>query len=789
MLKKVIVIAAVLCSLLSIAGAEERISDESMLGLRQEEKRSGIYSPQSAAMFYDIACEILEPENVSIQEAREAICMLRAAKELDKSGSSMLRQILEAASVDTRTDYSKFVRSQLYRYISSTSNSELALRAVTYLLSQVNQREERENILSSLYQDLGSSNDQFASQISSYLGILASETADFESAAKHFLNAYNKNPYNVTAFEKLSEVSPDFVTVPLMAPYLRRKITLDPYSLERALDYADYAYQYSLFTIARDTYEYAAEIYEYQNPDEKIPERLFLPWIMSAYNVEYGESNALKIVNRIRRQGSFNLAVEYISIMSEPLSASQRKSRLDTLSETATQMLSTDHEDITPQSLAYFYIFMDPDRRKAEQMAKRAYAQNSESMDVRALYAYTLFESGDINTAEEMVSPMKDYNQIAAYTSALIQYEKDDVAAYLEELKELIAMEPGSFPAQMAFERLESENSEYIPEHDPYALKEMLESNFSDAVVPEFYKPDDIVSTKVSLKGVEFGYGSDLGLDVIISNNGKQPLVITDSSFFRGDIYMRVKISGDIEGIEPVTIRKRVTPVSPIKPDGGTLNIPIELSTEAPRLKSILEDFPQANLDLTFQAYFDPEKDDEGQLVSKIPMAVTTGRRLGVIMNDNLLEKKLENLRSGQAGQKLNTIELLYGLVAERNAADKYGVMYRHKAISQDILEEAFDITLNNEENWQVRLMMLNVLRKAGDRFEASDRFSEELQNPRWPVRLLSLYGLTRLSESYDAESEEVDEFQKVLNWVYQADEQPLVRHLAEIEGAKEVSD
>ncbi|MFI4910530.1 MAG: hypothetical protein ACIAQZ_02555 [Sedimentisphaeraceae bacterium JB056] len=775
MLKKIAVIATISLFSCVLFAAEDRIADSSFSSVLEEKNKIGLYSPQSAETLYNLACEILEPDDVSIQEAKEAVNILRAAEKLDKSINTMLPQILQAASIDSRVDYSKFVRGQLYKYVSATSDAELAMQAVTYLLSKVNNREQREAILKSLSQDLGSSNEQFASQIDTYLGILAAETADFNSAAKHFLDAYNNNAYNVVAFEKLGEVSPDFVTVPLMAPYLRRKITLNPYSLELALDYADYAYQYGLFETARGTYKYASDVYKYQNPDQPIPERVYLPWIMSAYNVEYGEANTLKIVNKIRAQGSFNLAVEYISIMSEPLSASQRKTRLETLSSTAMQMLSTGHPGVNEQGLTYFYAFMNPDKRMAADMAKRAYAKNSDSIDIKSLYAYTLLQSGDINTAEEMVEVMKDYNQIAAYTYALVQFEKSDVAAYLNTLRQIISMEPGSFVAEMAHDRLNAAGSEYIPENDPYALKQLLKSNFLDSAVPEFYKPEDVITTKVSLSGVEFGYGSDLGLYVVISNNGKQPLVITDNSFFRGEIYIKVGIAGDIEGIEPVEIRKRVTPVSPIKPD-GTLCIPINLNTEATRLSKILRDFPQANLNLTFQAYFDPETDYQGQISSKIPMALTSGKRVGVILTKNLIEKKIENLRTGQSGQKLNTIKLISGLIAEQKAAEKYGVLYRHKAIPVEMLEEAFKITFE-EDNWQVKFLMLDVLRNAGTAFDANARYSAALQDPKWPIRLISLYSLSKLPQG--------DDFNNVLNWMYQSDEEELVRKLAEIEGAR----
>lgn len=773
MFNKITLITLTLIGFAVITNAQT--ADPSFSPPPTEGRNIGLYSPQSAETFFNLACEILEPEDVSIQEVKEAVVMMNAAEKLDRSISTMLPQILKAAMIDSRQDYSRLVRSHLYRFVSSTSDSELAMRAVSYLLSKVNTREEREQILQSLIQDLASSNQQFASQLSMSIGVLAAETADFDTASRAFLESYNSNPYNVVAFEKLAEVSPDIVSVAMMGPYLRRKITLNPYSLELALDYADYAYQYELYDIARDTYRYAADVYEYQNPGEAVPERVYLPWIMSAMNVEYGEANALKVVSRIRKQGTFNLAVEYISIMAEPLSASQRRSRLGELSKTALQMLSTGHPAVNEQGLAFFYTFMYEDNRRAADMAKIAYAKDSESIYVRSLYAYTLLQSGDVNTAEEMVQHLHEYNQIAAYTHALIQLEKADTAAALATLRRLITMEPGSFVAKAAGDKLAERGAEYFPENDPEALKQLLNSNFIASVVPEFFKPEETVTTKVSLSGVEFGYGTDLGVNIIISNNGKQPLVITDSSFFKGEIYIRVNITGDIEGIMPIEIRKRVTPVSPIRP-GGTLAIPIRLNVEAAKLSRILNDFPQATLNLSFTAYFDPALSDDGKVTSMIPVANTSCRRLGVMLTEELLDKRIESLQTGQAGQKIHTIRLINGLIAERGAAEKYGVLYKHKAIPQDSFEKAFSLALE-DENWQVRLLILDVLRFTGTSFESHKRFSDGLLEEQWPIRLLSLYCLSKLPQN--------DDFEQVINWMNQSDEEQLVRTLAQLQSAR----
>jgi HEAT repeat protein len=71
---------------------------------------------------------------------------------------------------------------------------------------------------------------------------------------------------------------------------------------------------------------------------------------------------------------------------------------------------------------------------------------------------------------------------------------------------------------------------------------------------------------------------------------------------------------------------------------------------------------------------------------------------------------------------------------------------------------------------------MLDVLRNAGETFEAQEKFSAALQDTQWPIRMISLYGLSNLSQGED--------FQKVLNWMYQSDEQELIRELAAVEGA-----
>ena len=735
----------------------------------QAEKLDSIYSPQTAQTFYDIACDILEPEYVSVKEAKEAIILMKAAVRLDKTINVMLPQLLKAVAIDKEEDYSDLVKNMLYRYVTSTSDSELAMRGVAYLLSQADTRERREQILDAFNRDIGSTNEQFSSLLSTYLGSLIAETGDFAEASKHLKLAYEKDPYNIIAFEKLAEIEPEYVTVANLGPYLRRKIILDPYSLELVLDFADYAFKYGLFNVARDTYEYAANAFVYQNIGQKVPERVYMPWVISAYNVEHGEATCLKIINRIRQQGDFNLLVEYVAIMSEPLSRSERKSKLSMLADTGEKMLQSGNGLVSEEQLAFFYFFLDKDNAKGAQMAKRAYARSTNSVDVKALYAYSLLQAGDVTSAAEIVEGLKAYNQIAAYTYAMIQFAINDDNACTSVLRALIEMEPGSFIAEKAFEQLDEKDSTYVPAYDAYSLNQTLENNFVDSVVPVFYRPEDVITTKLSLNGVEFSYGTNLGLYIIITNNGKQPLVINDNAFFKGNIYVKAKVVGDIEGVRPIDIVKKITPVSPVRP-GGTLCVPIDIQTEAPLLGRILEQFPQANIVFTFQAYFDPFLSEGGELSSKIVPAITTAKRLGVVLSEDLLKTRLEALTQGYAGQKINTLRLLNGLVAERQAAKRYGVLYKRKVFSDEVLNEAFKTSLD-DMNWQVKFLMLDVLRSADQSFDAKKKFSDALDDDQWPIRLLAIYSLTNIPQS--------DDFQKVVDWMYQADEEQLVREIA----------
>jgi tetratricopeptide (TPR) repeat protein len=740
----------------------------------EAEKLDSIYSPQTAQTFFDIACDILEPEYVNVKEAREAIILIKAAQKLDKTMNIMLPQMLKAVNIDQEMDYSDDVKQMLYRYVTGTSDSEMAMQGIRYLLSKAPTRERREQILDAFNKDIGSTNDQFSSQLSTYLGSLIAETGNFDEAVKHFKIAYEKDPYNVVAFERIAEVAPEYVTVYSTGPYLRKKIILDPYSLEIVLDFADYCFKHGLFNVARDTYGYAADAFVYENPDKNIPERVYLPWVLSAYNVEHGEANCLKIINRIRGQGDFNIVVEYISLMSEPLSRSERRNRLTELSTIAEQMLQGGNPYVTEEQLAYFYFFLDKNTSRGVEMAKRAYARNTKSVDVQSLYGYSLLESGDVASALEIVEPLRNYNQIASYTYALAQFSMEQDNEACRTLRDLIEMEPGSLLAEKAFEQLADHNSTYVSSYDTYLLYQNLENSFQDSVTPVFYKPEDVITTKLSLSGVEFSYGADLSLYIIITNNGKQPLVINDNAFFKGNIDVKVKIVGDIDGIKPIEIKKKITPVSPVRP-GGTLCVPIYINSEAPMLGRILQQFPQANLVITFQAYFDPFESESGELTSKILPATTTAKRLGVVLTEELLAQRLDALNKGYAGQKINTLRLLDGLVAEKLAAKKYGVVYRRNPFPDSALSKAFDMSID-DMNWQVKFLMLNVLRGADQSFDAKLKFSGALDDDEWPIRLLSLYALTNIPQS--------DDFQKVLDWMYQADEEELIRQMALISGA-----
>jgi hypothetical protein len=197
-----------------------------------------LFSPLVSQPFYEIAFELASSEQLTESQAREAIVLLIAAKNLDTKTSYTIPDMIKLICRYPRQEYTELMRNLLANYLDSSADLEIVRKAVQYLLEQLNSREEREKLLRELLTTLGNKNAFVSSELFTLLGLLAAEKADFQDAQSHFMQAYKDNKYNRLAFEKLTELAPEQIVPAIYLEHLRLGLSENPMNLEAAVNFA-----------------------------------------------------------------------------------------------------------------------------------------------------------------------------------------------------------------------------------------------------------------------------------------------------------------------------------------------------------------------------------------------------------------------------------------------------------------------------------------------------------------------------------------------------------------------
>jgi len=688
-------------------------------------------------------------------------------------------------------DYSELVYQSVMKYVDESADLEVTKKAVWYLLEQLNSREQREKLLETLLRNLGGKNPSLDSELATELGLLKLETAD-PNAARYFMNAYNNNKYNRLAFAEMDELVPEQIEPAMHLEHLRLELGKNPIALEAALAFAQYAEKLQLYDTAAEVYEYCAELFAYLNPSGALPASIYLPWAISNYNTRRNQHKCLEIASDLRQSGRFNLLAEAIAGRAAAKIGNEQRSRqlLMAAEERAYSYLLNRESNHKPQTtcapgtnheqLAWFYCFASPDADKALRWANKAYSIKPNSPTAAAILAYSLVMNGQMKWANMLIDNYQ-HNQIADLTLAQIQLAQEQKDLAIETLKSAIARDPGSLEAERAKEILAQQGREYIPPIDPDITLMLLRNNFKQAIVPQFTRPEDIISVQLNLRGNKFSYGSKFGGTVVITNNSSEPLVIGDDGLFAGNIRVDADISGDINKKIPALVSVRIRPALPVGP-GRSIFIPLRLLTA--ELRQILLTYTQASLDIDFTVYLDPVTTDHAGTANRlqgIKPAKVTVKRPGKVLSGRFLRNRFNSLSRGKQGQKIATTKLFIGLLMEQNAMANRPPLYKFMYADwmPTLLKSALVHNLNDED-WSVKVHTMAGMLSLPLDYELMNAVAENLNDTHWPTRLMAVYLLAK---------NQGGGFAKVLNWTAKYDSEKLVRNMAITLGAAEPQD
>jgi len=739
-----------------------------------------LFSPAVAGSFQDLAHELAAVPSLDTQAAlqrnRQAIVLLNSAAVLYGTPDYVLKDLLSLACVHSEQDNSQLVRQLLKSYVDESADLEVASKAIRYLLARLDSREQREALLSELLRTLGGESPFLESELATELGLLRLETAD-PNASSYFLYAYQKNKYNRLAFEQLAQLMPRQISPAAFLEQLRLSLVRNPYDIQSALAFADYAQRLQLYDLAVGAYEYCVDLFNYLYPSQPLASEIYLPWALSCYNSLRLRHKTLQIAKTISDQGRFDLLLESIAAKAAQRLGDEEQSQklLHSAEQKALKAIDSavPSADSAPrEQLAWFYCFISPDPARALDWANKAFSIDPNSPSAAALLAYALV----MNEQRDWAKPLLDNyppSQISDIAAAVIKLAEGDSTEALEKLRTCIDRDPGSIVAEHARKLLAENGGEYVPPVDPDVALGLLKSGFASTpagIVPSFVRPADAISLELSVRGRTFFYGSDFGASLAIVNNSTEPLVICDGGLLEGYIRIDAEVTGDIEERIPQLVVTRIRPSKPIEP-GSSLIVPVKLLTK--RLRQILMTYPQASLNIEFTALLDPVTTPDGQPANRlvdIPPAKVKVERPAVEITRRYLQNQFNTIsRKGPA--KIKAARLFVGLLKEQHAMANREPLY--KFVYADWMPAMLKSALTRclaDENWIVRTQTTAAMASLPLDYELTSAVAENLQDDRWPVRLVTLYILSSAQGS---------DFDKVLDWYAQNDPESLVRDAA----------
>ncbi len=751
-------------------------------------------SASASRKFYEIAYDIAKPKEVRGPALEQAITFLTAALELDKTAKGIPPLLIELASRDPAQDHAGLVQQMLAGYVDEFADLEVVRKGVEYLLERANSREERERLLEQMMDTLANKNRILGSELATMLGLLKAEKADMQAATFYLLQAYRSNRYNKLAFTKLVELAPDQISPPVYLERLRLALRENPSDIDAALAFAEHAEQMQLYEVAAGGYKYCADLFEYLYPSEKLGPQIYLPWAISSYNTRQDRSQCLKIAERVREQGRFDLRLEAIAAkaaikMGDNELAAQT---FHTAEQKALELLKQQNEtarsgntgpadshgsdQVSHEQLAWFYSFALPMPDNALEQANKAYAADSNSPVAAALLAYALVMNNRIEWAKPLVDNY-EHNQIADLTSAEIQLAQGQTDSAIKTLNAAIARDPGSFAAEHAKEILAKEGKKYDPPTPPDAVLASLRTSFGETLVPTFIPPEQAISVQLDIQGDTFPYGTEFSGTVVVTNKSLEPMVISDDGVFKGNIRVDANVTGDLTRNIPNLVFTKVQAAFLIEPNRSIL-IPVRLMTGD--LRRTLMDHPQASLNVEFTLYLDPVLTSDGTIGNRLtqikPCRVDIARP-GVELTTKYLQDKFTSIATDNVQQKIQTAQLFVGLLAEQYAMSAGKPLYRY--LSADWVVPLLKSALTHESGlllhpgpneWPVKVdTMADMLDLPLDH-ELTQAVAENLTYSQWPVRLMALYLLADKQQGI---------FDKVLDWAIQHDSSPSVRRMA----------
>ena len=191
----------------------------------------------------------------------------------------------------------------------------------------------------------------------------------------------------------------------------------NPMDIDAAMDYAVFCEEIGLYSIASSVYEYCAELFDYLHPGANLPVEIYLPWSVSSYNTARSKANCIQIARIVRQSGRLDIMLEAIAAdAARKMGDKKGSDELLGAGLKAERLLTADplNQQVTPEQIAWFYAFASPNVMKAIAWSKRALSEHPDSLQAKAIYAYSLVMNGQEQLAADILRDIYQQDQVAS---------------------------------------------------------------------------------------------------------------------------------------------------------------------------------------------------------------------------------------------------------------------------------------------------------------------------------------------------------------------------------------
>jgi len=722
-------------------------------------------SPRVAQLFVEIAQELVAGQHASDPQFECALIFLQAARDLDRSSELIQRMLLDLAAHWPERDYSSSILAWLEHTDALSGDVGLVKDSIDYRVSCLRSRAERERYLEAVLAHVHERNALLDSHLFTELGMLLSKQNKTNDARRYLQQAYKVHLYNKLAFAKLAELLPDQITAEMYFEHLRFAMLENPLDIDAALAFAQYAEQLDLYALAVGGYDYCVALYYYLYPGQPLPEKIYMPWAISSYNVKGKLHRVTQIAMKVRESGEFNIFLEALAgRAAQRLGDESNAQRIFTQAEQRAMQLQSKGPGVAglgasepglspsvgPIQFAWFYCFVLPNKNKALEWANLAYSTDPESEASASLLSYALV----LNEQWKWARPgaEKHDRQIALLALAMIQLNEGEKGKAIETLNRAIRKDPGSLVAEKAKEVLIRHGARY---QTPAEITEVLSSladRFGELIVPRFTAPEKLVSLRLEIPEKQVAYGRPIEAVITLVNKSEEPLLVSQDAMIQGAIRVAARTQGDLTESWEKLIARKLFADSLIQP-GRSLAKRVRLDVAG--LGRLVHAHPQANLDIEFTLYLDPVETGPSTVqnrITGIEPVVARVKRPEVHISEQSLNQQYSAIALGDVTQRMEIAQLFIGLLKElqevaRRGDTLYEISYADwipgrlkSALSSDSGLLVYRIASEWEAKAQVLATMRDLELDAG----LTEAVARHLNNPRWPVRLMAMYLLAQ---------------------------------------------